>query len=188
MPTEREKMLAGELYDPYAPDLMEGRRRARDLTKLYNETRDADADERARILRELLGTYSEGIWIEPMFQCDYGVNIHLGRKVFFNFGCVILDCAEVRIGEYTQLAPGVHIYTATHPLSAAARRAGPELAKAVTIGSDVWIGGSAVICPGVTIGDRAVIGAGAVVTRDIPPDSVAVGNPARVVKQIPRDE
>lgn len=187
MPTEREKMLAGEMYDPLDPELVLGRRRARDLMKLFNDSRDAETDERTRLLRELLGAAGDGVWIEPPFFCDYGTNIYLGRKVYFNFGCVILDCAEVRVGDGTLVGPGVHIYAGTHPVSAAARRTGLEFAKPVTIGSDVWLGGGARICPGVTIGDRAVIGAGSVVIRDIPAGVIAVGNPARVVREIGDD-
>ncbi len=187
MKTEREKMLAGELYNPYEPELTAARRKARDLTKAFNATGDADAALRTQLLQSLFGTCPASVFIEPMFQCDYGTNIHLGERVFMNFGCVILDCAEVRIGDGTLMGPGIHIYAGTHPLSAAVRRSGLEFAKPVTIGADVWIGGGAIILPGVTIGDRAVIGAGSVVTRDVPAGVVVVGNPARVVKEIPAD-
>jgi maltose O-acetyltransferase len=124
------------------------------------------------------------VWLEPPFYCDYGRNIALGRKVFFNFNCVILDVMAVRIGDRTLCGPAVQIYTAVHPLDAAERSRGLEFAKPVAIGSDVWIGGAAVICPGVTIGDRAVIGAGSVVTRDVPADVFAAGNPCRAIRTL----
>jgi maltose O-acetyltransferase len=124
------------------------------------------------------------VWLQPPFFCDYGSNIHLGKKVFFNFNCVVLDVCEVRIGDRTMFGPAVQVYAATHPLDAAERSSGRELGKPVVIGADVWVGGGAVICPGVTIGDRAVIGAGAVVTRDVPAGVFAAGNPCRVIKTI----
>jgi maltose O-acetyltransferase len=184
MRSEKEKMLAGELYDATDPQLVAERRRARDLTHALNATRDADVDERKQILGELIGAAGEGLWIEPPFYCNYGSNISVGEKVFFNFDCVVLDVASVRIGSNTMFGPGVHIYAATHPLSAAERRTGLELGAPVEIGDDVWVGGGAIICPGVKIGARAVIGAGSVVTRDVPEGVFAAGNPARVVREI----
>ena len=183
MPTEREKMLAGALYDPLDPDLVRARERARDLCWSLNATRDADAEERRRILRELFGEGGESAWMQPPFYCDYGSNILLGKRVFFNFNCVVLDVAHVRIGEHTMFGPSVQIYTATHPMNAAERRT-REFARPITIGSDVWVGGAAVICPGVTIGSRSVIGAGSVVTRDVPEGVFAAGNPCRVIREI----
>jgi maltose O-acetyltransferase len=183
MPTEREKMLAGALYDPLDPDLVRARERARDLCRSLNATRDADAEERRRILRDLFGEGGESAWMQPPFYCDYGSNILLGERVFFNFNCVVLDVAHVRIGEHTMFGPSVQIYTATHPMNAAERRK-RELARPITIGSDVWVGGAAVICPGVTIGSRSVIGAGSVVTRDVPEGVFAAGNPCRVIREI----
>jgi maltose O-acetyltransferase len=183
MPTEREKMLAGALYDPLDPDLVRARERARDLCWSLNATRDADAEERRRILRELFGEGGESVWMQPPFYCDYGSNILLGERVFFNFNCVVLDVALVRIGEHTMFGPSVQIYTATHPMNAAERRK-HEFARPITIGSDVWVGGAAVICPGVTIGSRSVIGAGSVVTRDVPEGVFAAGNPCRVIREI----
>ena len=132
---------------------------------------------------ELLG-YANDAWIQPPFFCDYGYNIALGSKVFFNFNCVVLDVMRVEIGNNVLFGPSVQIYTATHPLNAAERRTWRELAKPVTIGSDVWVGGGAIICPGVTIGDRSVIGAGSVVTRAIPADVFAAGNPCRVIRSL----
>ena len=183
MVSEREKMLAGELYDPLDPELVAGRVRARDLCQALNATRESEEDLRRRILSDLFGDGGGDVWMQPPFYCDYGANIYLGKRVFFNFNCVVLDVCAVRIGDFTLFGPAVQIYTATHPLEAELRRT-REFAKPVTIGSDVWVGGAAVICPGVTIGSRSVIGAGSVVTRDIPDDVFAAGNPCRVIRQL----
>jgi maltose O-acetyltransferase len=188
MPTELEKMLAGELYDPLDAELAAARRRARDLCQALNNSRDEEETLRARILKELFGSAGESPWIQPPFYCDFGTNITLGDKVFFNFNCVVLDVASVRIGSYTMFGPNAQIYTAMHPVDAAERRRGLEFAKPITIGADVWVGGSAVICPGVTIGSRSIIGAGSVVTRDIPDDVFAAGNPCKVIRSITNDE
>lgn len=184
MPTERQKMLAGQLYDPMDAELVAARNRSRNLCLDLNATREEQVEERRRILRELFGTGGDSVWMQPPFFCDYGTNIHMGERVFFNFNCVVLDVCEVRIGDYTLFGPAVQIYTATHPMDPVLRRA-QEFAKPITIGSDVWVGGGAILCPGVRIGDRAVIGAGSVVTRDIPPGVFAAGNPCRVVREIP---
>lgn len=183
MRTEREKMLAGELYDPHDPELTRARERARDLCQALNVTREADQEERRRILRSLIETGGDTVWMQPPFYCDYGFNIRLGEKVFFNFNCVVLDVCEVRIGDFTLFGPAVQIYTATHPMEAALRRT-QEFGKPVEIGSDVWVGGGAIICPGVRIGSRAVIGAGSVVTRDVPGGMFAAGNPCRVIREV----
>jgi maltose O-acetyltransferase len=184
MESESEKMLAGELYDPLDPELVAARRHARLLTKRFNETSDTEQELRSKILAELLGVSKTNAWIEPPLFCDYGVNIKLGDKVFFNFNCIVLDVAEVWIGDRTMFGPLVQIYTATHPLGAAQRSSGRELGKAIRIGADVWIGGGAIVCPGVSIGDRSVIGAGSVVTRYVPADVFAAGNPCRVIRAI----
>jgi maltose O-acetyltransferase len=176
-------MLAGELYDPLDPELVRARERARDLCQDLNATGEAHQEQRRRILRELLGTGGEDVWLQPPFFCDYGFNILLGRKCFFNYNCVVLDVCQVRIGDYTLFGPAVQIYTATHPLSAELRRK-QELGKPIEIGSDVWVGGGAIICPGVRIGSRCVIGAGSVVTRDIPEGTLAAGNPCRVIRAL----
>lgn len=183
MKTEKDKMLAGEMYDPLDPVLCQERQRARDLCQLLNATREDQVKERTQILRDLLGQETD-VWMQPPFFCDYGTNIRLGKKVFFNFNCVVLDVMEVKIGDNVLFAPSVQIYTATHPISAVERRTWKEFAKPVTIGSDVWVGGGAIICPGVTIGSRSVIGAGSVVTKDIPDDVIAAGNPCRVIRPI----
>ncbi|HVF46084.1 MAG TPA: sugar O-acetyltransferase [Pyrinomonadaceae bacterium] len=177
-------MLGGELYDPVDEQLCAERLRARLLFKAFNDTRDDEQAERARILRELIPASGADLWIEPPFYCDYGGNILLGDKVFFNFNCVILDVAPVVIGSRTMFGPAVQIYAASHPLSAAERQTGLELGKPIEIGDDVWVGGGAIICPGVRIGPRTTIGAGSVVTTDIPADVLAGGNPCRVVRDI----
>ncbi len=183
MPTEREKMLAGHLYDPNDPDLSEARLIARERCQVLNASSPRDESSRRDVLKELFASGGDSVWLEPPFRCDYGTNIYLGLKVYFNFDCVILDVCEVRIGDYVFVAPGVHIYTATHPLEANLRRT-QEFGKPVTIGNDVWIGGKAVICPGVCVGDRSVIGAGSIVTKDVPAGVVVAGNPARVIREI----
>ena len=183
MQSERDKMLAGGLYDPFAPDLVRARDRARDLCQALNATREAEQEERRRIVRELFGAGGDSVWMQPPFFCDYGSNILLGERVFFNFNCVVLDVCRVTIGDYTLFGPAVQIYTATHPLNAELRRK-QEYAKPIEIGSDVWVGGGAILCPGVRIGSRSVIGAGSVVTRDIPEGVFAAGNPCRVIREI----
>lgn len=183
MKTEKQKMLAGELYQATDPELAAERQRARTLCRRLTESIGLGDEVRRSILSDLLGRDADA-WIEPPFYCDYGANLHLGQRVFFNFNCVVLDVMPVTIGDRTLIGPAVQIYTALHPLDARERSTGLEYAKAVTIGADVWIGGGAIICPGVTIGDRTVIGAGAVVTADLPSDVVAVGNPARVVRSL----
>lgn len=183
MPTELEKMLAGELYDPFDPQLVARRTRARDLCQALNASRESDADGRRRILGSLFGTGGDSVWMQPPFFCDYGENIHLGERVFFNFNCVVLDVCPVTIGDFTLFGPGVQIYTPLHPLNAAARRR-EEYGKPVHVGADVWVGGGATILPGVSVGNRAVIGAGSVVTRDVPEGVFAAGNPCRVIRQI----
>jgi maltose O-acetyltransferase len=184
MRTEKEKMLAGELYDPLDKQLADDRLRTRLLIQHLNTCPENDADLRTRVLRELLPAARTGLWLQPPFYCDYGYNIITGEKVFFNFNCVVLDVTYVRIGSRTMFGPNVQIYTATHPVSYKARSSGREFAKPITIGDDVWVGGSAVICPGVTIGDRSIIGAGSVVTRNIPQDVFAAGNPCKVIRSI----
>ena len=183
MLTEREKMLAGELYDPLDPELVAARDRARDLCQDLNATRERDQVERRRILTDLFGAGGDSVWMQPPFFCDYGTNIKLGQRVFFNFNCVVLDVCEVRVGDFTLFGPAVQIYTAMHPMNAELRRK-QEFARPIEIGSDVWVGGGAIICPGVTIGARSVIGAGSVVTRSIPAGVFAAGNPCRVIREI----
>jgi maltose O-acetyltransferase len=181
--SEKEKMLAGELYDPLDAELARARDRAREMCQDLNATRERDQDARRRILIELFGKGGESVWMQPPFFCDYGSNILLGERVFFNFNCVVLDVCLVQIGDFTLFGPAVQIYTATHPMNAELRRK-QEFAKPIEIGSDVWVGGGAIICPGVKIGSKTVIGAGSVVTRDIPDGVFAAGNPCRAIREI----
>lgn len=187
MRTEREKMLAGELYDPLDPDLVAGRERARDLCQRLNASCAAEEDLRRKLCSHIFGKGGETVWMQPPFWCDYGANIELGERVFFNFNCIVLDVCRVTIGDYTLFGPGVQVLTPLHPMNAALRRK-EEYGRPIEIGSDVWIGGGALILPGVTIGSGAVIGAGSVVTRDIPADTFAAGNPCRIIREISDEE
>jgi len=181
--TENEKMLAGELYDALDPELVDARARARDLCHDLNATREREQAVRRRIMTELFGSGGDSVWMQPPFYCDYGSNIFLGERVYFNFNCIVLDVCEVKIGDFTFFGPAVQIYTGTHPLNAELRRT-QEFGKPVSIGSDVWIGGGAIILPGVTIGSKTVIGAGSVVTKDVPAGVVAAGNPCRIIREV----
>jgi len=176
-------MLAGEPYDPLDPELVAARARARDLCQALNATRESEVEVRRGILRELFGRGGDTVWMQPPFFCDYGMNIELGERVFFNFNCVVLDVCPVRIGDYTLFGPGVQILTPMHPMNAELRRR-EEFGRPIEIGSDVWVGGGALVLPGVRIGSRAVIGAGSVVGRDVPEGVFAAGNPCRVVREI----
>jgi len=183
MPTEKQKMLAGDVYLADDPELTQERQQARALCQALATLPPADTARAQALLTRLLGTTTDA-FLTPPFFCDYGYNLRLGTKVYFNTDCVVLDGMPVSIGDNTMFGPGVHIYTAMHPLSAAQRRAGLEFARPVAIGANVWVGGRAVICPGVTIGAGTVIGAGSVVTRNIPPGVLAAGNPCRVLRPI----
>jgi len=182
--TEREKMLAGQLYDASDAELTGMRRQARALVRAYNATTEDEPEERQRLLRSLFGRIGTAGAIEPPFHCDYGSHIFAGERLYMNFGCVVLDPNEVHFGDNVFLGPGVQVLTATHPVDAAERIRGPELGYPVRIGHNVWIGGGAIICPGVTIGDDTTIGAGSVVVRDVPARVLAVGNPCRVVRAL----
>ena len=182
--TEKEKMLAGQLYDSSDAELSAERHQARATFQQINSMGEDDKQTRDQMFKDLFGTCGEDIWIEPPFYCDYGYNIHLGEKVFMNFNCCILDVMPVVMGDNVLLGPNVHIYTATHPMEAAARRTWLEFAKPVNIGNDVWIGGGAIVCPGVSIGNGVVVGAGAVVTKDVPDNTFVGGNPAKVIQSI----
>lgn len=177
-------MLTGELYNPLDAELAEERLHARLLLKQLNDSREDEPELRSIILKQLLPNADNDLWLQPPFYCDYGGNIHIGSRVFFNFNCVVLDVAPVTIGDRTMFGPNVQIYTATHPVNPVERSSGVEYAKPISIGSDVWVGGSAVICPGVTIGDRSIIGAGSVVTKDIPSDVIAAGNPCKIIRGV----
>jgi maltose O-acetyltransferase len=187
MQSEREKMLAGELYDALDPELVAARNRARDLCQMLNASREGDQELRRFICTELFGDRGQTVWMQPPFYCDYGSNIELGERVFFNFNCIVLDVCRVTIGDYTLFGPAVQILTPMHPLTAELRRK-QEFGKPIEIGSDVWVGGGALILPGVRIGSRSVIGAGSVVTRDIPDGVFAAGNPCRVMRELADDD
>ena len=172
-------MLAGEPYHASDPEIVADQTAAADWMQRFNNSRALSPAERDALLRERLASVGEGSVIRPPFHCDYGYNIHLGAGVFLNFNCVILDVVEVRIGDGTQIGPGVQILTADHPRDPAERATGAEWGRAVDIGHHVWIGGGAILLPGVKIGNDAVIGAGSVLTRDVPPGAIVMGNPAR---------
>ncbi|MCM2534083.1 sugar O-acetyltransferase [Neobacillus pocheonensis] len=184
MKSEKAKMLNGDFYDPASPELLKERLNARRLTRLYNQTLETDENNRTELLKKLFGSTGRNLYIEPSFRCDYGYNIHVGENFYANFDCVFLDVCEIRIGDNCFIAPGVHIYTATHPLNPNERISGAEYGIPVTIGQNVWIGGRAVINPGVKIGNNVVIASGAVVTKDLPDNVVAGGNPAKIIKKI----
>jgi maltose O-acetyltransferase len=183
-PTPRQLMLAGEPYWPGCSELSAARRRARALLARFNGAAPEASEERLAVLRELLGAWGKGSILNPTLRCDYGFNVFVGDNCFFNFDCVLLDCNRIDIGDDVQVGPGVHIYTATHPLDAVQRRAGYETAQPVRIGSGVWLGGRAVVCPGVTIGENTVVGAGSVVVHDLPAHVLAVGNPCQVKRSL----
>ena len=179
----RERMLGGEPY-VFDESLDVDTRRCRLLLHTINTATPDQDDERDDALRELLGAFGAGSNIRPPFRCEYGYQIHVGARVFANFGLVCLDVARITIGDDTRIGPGVQLLTPTHPLEPGPRRDGWEGAEPITLGRNVWLGGAVVVCPGVTIGDDTVVGAGAVVTRDLPSGVLAVGNPARVVRPI----
>ena len=180
--TEKEKMLAGELYSPVDPELIEGRRRCEALLRTFNA--EPDEGRRMGLLRTILADVGADAVVMPPFACDYGYNLSLGPQAFINYGGVVLDCAPVRIGEKTQVGPRVQLLACDHPRDPELRRQDRELAFPISIGANVWIGGGAIVCPGVSVGDDSIIGAGSVVTRDIPPGVIAVGVPARVIRSL----
>ena len=175
---EKDKMLAGEPYHPSAPELQVELEACAAWLARYNAALGEPAAVWNRLLRERVPAAGEGVMVRPPFYCDYGFNLRFGANVFLNYNCVILDTAPVTIGDDTRIGPAVQIYTAEHPLDPATRRSGLESGRTVTIGRNVWIGGGAIILPGVTIGDDAVVGAGSVVTHDVPAGARVAGNPA----------
>ena len=181
--TEKDKMLAGELYRAEGPELAADHARASEWLDRYNASRTLSKAKRHEMLSELFAQVGEGADIRPPFYCDYGYNIRLGKGVFLNFGCVILDVVEVTISDLTQIGPGVQILAADHPRDPAQRRAMLEFGRPVRIGSNVWIGGAALILPAITVGDDAIVGSGSVVTRDVPTGATVVGNPARQISK-----
>ncbi|WPV01069.1 sugar O-acetyltransferase [Mucilaginibacter sp. cycad4] len=182
--TELEKMISGELYNAGDAELVAARAKARQLFTQYNATSYDDKETKTALLKQLLGSFQGNIDIQSPFYCDYGFNIIAGDNLFLNFNCIILDCARVTFGNNVFLAPNVQLYTAYHPVIAAERIKGPEYAAPITIGNNVWLGGGVIVCPGVTIGDNTTIGAGSVVTKDIPANVVAAGNPCRVIREL----
>lgn len=184
--TEYEKMISGELYTALDSELVQMRKTARQLCdKINKSTLDLSGDEpRLKFCRKLFRSVGKNLWFQPPFHCDYGRNIVLGDNVYMNFGCIILDVAPVKIGNNVFFGPNVQLYTATHPIIPEERNKGVESGKPITICDNVWLGGSVVVCPGVTIGEGCVVGAGSIVTKDIPSRSVAVGNPARVIRKV----
>jgi len=183
MQSEKEKMLAGQFYNAMDPELVAERLHARTLLYDYNRTRPDESARRRELLGRLIRARGS-FFIEPPFQCDYGSNIEVGENFYANFGCVILDVNRVRIGNNALLAPNVQIYTAGHPTDPVQRLAGLEFGHSVTVGNNVWIGGGAILCPGVTIGDNVTVGAGSVVTKDIPDNVIAAGNPCKVIRTL----
>ena len=182
--TELEKMLSGQLYNAEVPQLRDMRLRAAELCHRLELLSPAEEEKRSALLRELLGSVKWSFTINPGFRCDYGSNITIGNHFYANYNCVILDCAPVTFGDNVFIAPNCGFYTATNPLDAIQRREAKEYALPITVGNDVWIGGGVTVLPGVTIGSNCVIGAGSVVVHDIPDNSVAVGNPCKVIKTL----
>lgn len=182
--TNRERMLAGDLYIADDPDSGRIAQRAVQLADAYHRAAVADESAARPLLAQLLGTLGEGAFVKPPLFVDYGENIHLGARSFINYNLTALDVATITIGEDTQLGPNVQLLTPTHPIDPQPRRDKLEAAKPITIGNNVWLGGGVIVCPGVTIGDNSVVGAGSVVTKDVPENVVAFGNPARVIRKI----
>ncbi|HEU4457659.1 MAG TPA: sugar O-acetyltransferase [Methylibium sp.] len=181
---QRARMLAGEPYFASDPELVAAQVRAQTRVDRFNASASGAEPERRALLEDLFARFGEGSVLRPTLRCDYGFNISIGARSFINFGCVMLDCNRITIGDEVQIAPGVHLYTATHPIDAALRRAGWESALPVTIADGVWLGGGVIVNPGVTVGENSVVGAGSVVTRDVPPGVVAAGNPCRVLRRL----
>ncbi|WP_036779035.1 sugar O-acetyltransferase [Pontibacillus chungwhensis] len=184
MYSEKRKMLAGELYNASDEELVKDRLNARELTRAYNNTTEAEDDRRTEILKALFGSTGNNLAVEPTFRCDYGYNIHVGEDFYANFDCIILDVCPVTIGDHCLLAPGVRILTATHPVDPTTRSSGLEYGKPVKLKDHVWVGANAIINPGVTIGHNVIIGSGAVVTKDVPDNVIIGGNPARIIKEV----
>jgi maltose O-acetyltransferase len=185
--TELQKMLTGEHFNSQDAELTKMRNNAEKLYKEYNTTTEEDIEKRQDIYKKLFGGVGNECSIRAPFYCDYGKNIYLGNRVYMNFNCCILDCANVYIGDCTLFAPGVQVYAVNHPTDVEGRNSGVEYAKEIRIGKNVWVGGNAIILPGVTIGDNTTIGAGSVVTKDIPANCVAVGNPCKVLRYLNKE-
>ena len=188
MHSEKEKMLSGAPYQASDPVLVRERLLARENLQLLNASPPGDPAHRVAMLHQLIGKLGKNPWIEVPFFCDYGYNIQMGDDCFFNFNCVILDVCPVQLGDRVFVGPAVQIYTATHPLDAQRRAAFEESGMPITIGSDVWIGGGAILCPGISLGDRVVVGAGAVVTKSFPSDVLIGGNPAKIIRYLTQND
>lgn len=188
MKSEKELMLSGKLYKALDDELFKDSRKARRLTRLFNNSNEEDLEYRTDLLKQLFKSVGENIYIEPPFRCDYGSNISIGKNFYANYDCIILDVCDVNIGNNVLFAPRVSVFTAGHPIDAEVRNELLEFGKPVTIGNSVWIGGNTVINPGVTIGNNVVIGSGSVVTKDIPDNVIAVGNPCRVLREITEED
>ena len=183
--TEKEKMLAGELYDAnYNEELFKERQEAKEKCYEFNNLKPSDLKNREKLLKNLFGKTGEKIYIEPNFWCDYGYNISVGENFYMNHNCTILDAAKVEFGDNCFIAPNCGFYTAGHPVDYKLRNKGYEYAKPIKIGNNVWIGGNVIVLPGVTVGDNVTIGAGSIVTKDIPSNVVAYGNPCKVIREV----
>lgn len=186
--TAWEKLLSCQMYNDFDDDLFQRRVAAKKLFRAYNRTEDDQTETRQKLISELFKSVGKNVWIEPDFRCEFGKNISIGDDVYINFGCVILDCAEVSIGANTLIGPNLGIYTPNHAIDAEERIKGGCIAAPVHIGRNVWLGGDVKILGGVNIGDNAIVGTGSIVTKDIPANVIAVGNPCRVLRQITEDD
>nr|WP_307775801.1 sugar O-acetyltransferase [uncultured Cetobacterium sp.] len=184
MKTEKEKMISGEMYDASDRELVLEREAGKRFCRLYNSTDDTKYEERKELLKGFLGKMGENIHIESEFRAEYGYNLEIDENFYSNYNCLILDVCPVKIGKNVKFGPGVHIYTATHPIDVAERNSGKEFGKPVTIGDNVWIGGRSVIVPGVTLGNNVVVGSGSVVTKNFGDNVVIAGNPAKIIKNL----
>jgi maltose O-acetyltransferase len=182
--TALERMLANEPYLASDPELKSLYQKAQSLLYTFNFSHPDENEKRHEVIQSLFGSIGQGFVIQPPFRCDYGCHIYAKENLYINYDCIILDCNKVYLGNNVLLAPRVQIYTAYHPLDPEIRRTGLEMAAPIAIGDDVWIGGGAIICPGVTIGSGTTIGSGSIVTKDIPANVVAVGNPCRAIKEL----
>lgn len=186
--TEWERMQKGLVYNDFDQDLFNKRVEAKKLFKAYNKTEDEEVDLRNKIMKQLFKNVGENVWIEPDFRCEFGKNITIGDNVYINFGCIILDCSEVTIGFHTLLGPNIGLYAANHSTDATERINGGCYGKPIHIGNNVWLGGDVKVLQGVTIGDNTIIGAGSIVTKDIPDNVIAVGNPCKVIRKITEED
>ncbi|WP_315119344.1 sugar O-acetyltransferase [uncultured Clostridium sp.] len=186
--TEKEKMLSGKPYKSFGEELLGERQHAKEMIFEFNSLRPNEIEKRNEIIKKLLGKTSENFFIEPPFRCDYGYNISIGENFYSNYNCTILDCAKVTIGDNVLFAPNVSLFTAGHPIHFEPRNEGFEYAFPITVGNNVWIGGGVIVNPGITIGDNVVIGSGSVVTKDIPSNVIAVGNPCKIIREITEED